>query len=54
MLLLRARREERLLAQEFGESWHEYCNRVPMLFPFRLRNSALQRLRISKSEVREE
>lgn len=34
-ILLRARREEQALAAEFGESWHEYCNRVPMLFPFR-------------------
>jgi protein-S-isoprenylcysteine O-methyltransferase Ste14 len=32
-LVRRARREEQALAQEFGESWHEYCNRVPLLFP---------------------
>lgn len=38
-LLLRARREEQALAGEFGESWHEYCNRVPLLLP-RLRRKS--------------
>jgi protein-S-isoprenylcysteine O-methyltransferase Ste14 len=33
LLLLRARVEERILAVEFGEAWHEYCGRVPMLIP---------------------
>lgn len=30
---VRARREERALAIEFGEQWREYCNRVPAFFP---------------------
>jgi protein-S-isoprenylcysteine O-methyltransferase Ste14 len=32
-VLLRACREERTLAEEFGEQWREYCNRVPAFFP---------------------
>jgi protein-S-isoprenylcysteine O-methyltransferase Ste14 len=34
-LILRAWREERVLAEEFGGQWDEYCERVPMLFPGR-------------------
>ena len=33
VLLLRAQVEERILAAEFGEEWHDYCRRVPMLIP---------------------
>ncbi|MHB1132027.1 MAG: methyltransferase family protein [Chloroflexota bacterium] len=32
-LILRARREEELLAAEFGQQWEEYKARVPMLLP---------------------
>jgi protein-S-isoprenylcysteine O-methyltransferase Ste14 len=32
-VLLRARREEQLLATEFGEAWQEYCKHVPAFFP---------------------
>ena len=32
-LLLRARREEVVLAEEFGEPWWEYCRRVPLIIP---------------------
>jgi protein-S-isoprenylcysteine O-methyltransferase Ste14 len=32
-LLLRARREERILAQEFGGAWRAYCRRVPAFLP---------------------
>jgi len=30
---VRARREEAVLAAEFGEEWREYCRRVPPFFP---------------------
>jgi protein-S-isoprenylcysteine O-methyltransferase Ste14 len=33
MLLLRARREEQVLAAEFGEQWQEYCQRTPAFLP---------------------
>jgi protein-S-isoprenylcysteine O-methyltransferase Ste14 len=33
MTLIRARREEHALAEEFGDQWREYCKRVPMLVP---------------------
>lgn len=32
-VLRRARREEQVLAAEFGEQWTEYSRRVPALFP---------------------
>ena len=32
-LLNRARREEKALADGFGQRWHEYCDRVPMFLP---------------------
>ncbi len=32
-LLVRARREERALAAEFGEAWQRYCRRVPAIVP---------------------
>jgi isoprenylcysteine carboxyl methyltransferase (ICMT) family protein YpbQ len=32
-VLLRVRREERVLAAAFGKHWQEYCFRVPALFP---------------------
>lgn len=32
-LTLRARREEQVLAQAFGEAWREYCQRVPAFLP---------------------
>ena len=32
-VLLRARREEQVLAYAFGERWDAYCRRVPALFP---------------------
>ncbi len=37
-LVLRARREEQVLAAEFGQAWQDYCRRVPVFFPriFRL------------------
>jgi len=31
--LLRARREETALSEEFGEQWTEYCKRVPSFIP---------------------
>jgi len=31
--LVRARREETALSQQFGEQWWEYCRRVPALVP---------------------
>jgi protein-S-isoprenylcysteine O-methyltransferase Ste14 len=31
--LLRSRREERVLAAEFGDQWQEYCQRVPAFLP---------------------
>ena len=34
-LIVRARREERLLADEFGAEWEAYAARVPMWLPFR-------------------
>jgi len=33
MFSIRARREERALAIEFGEKWKEYCQRVPPFVP---------------------
>jgi protein-S-isoprenylcysteine O-methyltransferase Ste14 len=33
-LMMRARREEQVLAAEFGEKWAEYCRRVPALIPW--------------------
>jgi len=36
-LVLRARREEQALADEFGEQWEEYCRRVPGWIPRILR-----------------
>lgn len=36
-LVLRARREEQALADEFGEQWEEYCQRVPGWIPRILR-----------------
>jgi len=33
LTVLRARREELLLAEEFGTEWQEYCKRVPQFFP---------------------
>ena len=32
-ILVRARREEAALAEEFSEKWREYCQRVPAFFP---------------------
>jgi hypothetical protein len=32
-IILRARREEKVMAEEFGNGWHEYCNRVPAFLP---------------------
>ncbi len=32
-LVLRARREEQVLADEFGQEWQDYCQRVPAFFP---------------------
>ena len=32
-VLLRARREEKVLEAEFGEKWQVYCRRVPAFFP---------------------
>lgn len=32
-LVLRARREEQVLAIEFGQTWQDYCKRVPAFFP---------------------
>ena len=34
LIMLRARREEQALADEFGKEWQEYCRRVPAFFPF--------------------
>jgi len=33
-VLLRARREEQALSAEFGQTWQEYCRRVPAIIPF--------------------
>lgn len=33
VVILRARREEQLLAREFGASWADYCRRVPAWLP---------------------
>lgn len=33
LILVRARREESVLAAEFGDEWTDYCRRVPALFP---------------------
>jgi len=33
LMLVRARREEQVLAAEFGEQWQEYCKRVPAFIP---------------------
>ncbi|HEY6041633.1 MAG TPA: isoprenylcysteine carboxylmethyltransferase family protein [Anaerolineae bacterium] len=33
MLILRGRREEQILASEFGDEWNAYKRRVPFLFP---------------------
>ncbi len=30
---VRARREEQVLAAEFGEQWQDYCRRIPMFVP---------------------
>lgn len=32
-LVLRARREEQVLAAEFGQAWQDYCRRVPPFIP---------------------
>jgi protein-S-isoprenylcysteine O-methyltransferase Ste14 len=32
-VLLRARREEKVLAAAFGEQWLEYCRNVPAFWP---------------------
>lgn len=41
LVSLRARREETALAEEFGEQWRTYCQRVPMWIPrFFGRNNA--------------
>ncbi len=32
-LVLRARREEQVLAAEFGQAWQDYCQRTPGFFP---------------------
>ena len=37
IMILRARREEQLLAREFGASWAEYCRHVPPWMPRFLR-----------------
>lgn len=33
LTIVRARREEQALAEEFGEQWQRYCRQVPMLIP---------------------
>ena len=33
LVLLRARREEKVLEEEFGESWRSYCQHVPAFIP---------------------
>lgn len=33
LTLLRSRREERVLAAEFGAQWQDYCQRVPAFLP---------------------
>jgi protein-S-isoprenylcysteine O-methyltransferase Ste14 len=33
VVILRARREEQLMAREFGPSWADYCRRVPAWMP---------------------
>ncbi len=32
-VLMRARGEEKVLAEEFGEEWKQYCRKVPVLWP---------------------
>jgi len=39
-LVVRARREERVLAQEFGQGWREYAARVPAWLPRPRRDSS--------------
>ncbi len=36
-LMVRARREEQVLASEFGEKWTDYCKHVPAFLPRRIR-----------------
>lgn len=33
LLMLRARREESVLAEEFGDEWRNYCKKVPAFIP---------------------
>jgi protein-S-isoprenylcysteine O-methyltransferase Ste14 len=33
LMLVRARREEAVLAAEFGDKWTDYCRRVPVFIP---------------------
>ena len=33
LMILRARREELVLAEEFGEKWQDYCRKVPAFLP---------------------
>lgn len=33
LMFFRARREEKILADEFGDQWRDYCKRVPMFIP---------------------
>lgn len=33
LTIVRARREEQALSEEFGEQWQRYCRQVPMLIP---------------------
>jgi protein-S-isoprenylcysteine O-methyltransferase Ste14 len=35
VVISRAKREEQLLAEEFGEEWERYCQRVPGWLPWR-------------------
>ena len=34
LTLVRAKREEHALAEEFGEQWRDYCKRVPAFIPY--------------------
>lgn len=34
LTLVRAKREEQALAEEFGEQWMDYCRRVPAFIPY--------------------